>query len=137
MKSMRKILAIVLCLTMIAALFYSCSKDEKTVDNIQTKLIGTWTEKNTLFTDVLTLRENGEFSFQSHLSYCNGSGNYKYERTTKGAQYGGSNQEKTSYIDILILYFAGRGSETLKIVNVTNNILELTDQYDNEYHFKK
>jgi hypothetical protein len=87
---------------------------------------------------VLTLSENGEFSFQSHLSYMNGSGNYKYQVTTLPNYDPMQNTDgKTQNMEILILYYAAKGSETLKIVTLTDKKLEMTDRYDNVYHFTR
>ena len=132
--------AAIFCSIMMVLVLCSCSKEtEKSGDNIfetvPPRLYGTWTEKNNLFTDVLTLRENGEFTFQSHLTYCNGSGNFKYQRTTTPA--GQNNTSGVTFMDILILYYSGRSSETMKIVNLTDNKLEMTDRYDNVFHFRK
>ncbi len=142
MRSFQKTIVAIISCAMLAVLFNACNKDENTDGNIlditPPDLIGTWTEKNNLFTDVLTLRKNGEFTFQSHLDYCNGSGNYKFQRTVSGTpDFSSAGSTQQTNIDIIILYFAGRGSETLKIINLTKNKLELSDRYDNVYHFNK
>ena len=135
MKKIQKTLTAILFSTMLVAMFCSCNKSG---EGVQNKLIGTWTEKNSLFTDVLTLNENGEFTFQSHLSYMNGSGNYKYQVTTlPNYDPMQNNDGKTQNMEILILYYAAKGSETLKIVTLTDKKLEMTDRYDNVYHFTR
>ncbi|MBR0274362.1 MAG: hypothetical protein IJQ59_09810 [Bacteroidaceae bacterium] len=135
MKKIQKTLAAILFTTMMVALFSACNKSDEAGEN---KLVGTWTEKNTLFTDILTLKENGEFSFQSHLPFLNGSGNYKVQITTApNTDPLKPHNEDVQYMEILILNFSGRGSETLKIISLTSDKLELSDRYDNLFHFRK
>ena len=48
MKKIQKTLTAILFSTMLVAMFCSCNKSG---EGVQNKLIGTWTEKNSLFTE--------------------------------------------------------------------------------------
>ncbi len=69
-------LAAVLCCAITATVFTACEKDDEFET---TDFVGTWTDSNDLYTDVLTMNEDGTFRFRSHIPMYNDAGNYRYE----------------------------------------------------------
>ena len=114
-------LAAVLCCAITMMVFNSCSKDE---EEMKSELVGTWTEQNDLFTDVLILNEDDLFSFQSHIPNYNGSGNYAFEK--KGTVTG-----------LLILNYNNKEPRKLEILKLNGSTLEMSDRYGNTFHFRK
>ena len=121
MKKFLLVLAAVFCCAMAMTVFGSCSKDE-----VKSDLVGVWTEKNDLFTDVLTLNEDGLFNFQSHTPRYSGSGSYVYDFKLQGI-----------VVNFLTLHYTNKESQTLEIRKLNSNTLELTDRYGYVFHFKK
>ncbi|MBE6255855.1 MAG: hypothetical protein E7105_10180 [Prevotella sp.] len=134
-------LATVLCCLVTMVMFSACDKDLQEVKN---ELVGTWTEKNNLFTDILTFKEDGTFSFQSHIKRYNGSGTYSCNYITNqnpngalGNNGNNDNKNNVSTTRTLVLNFTDRGIETLEISKITSSKLEMTDRYGNTFHFSK
>lgn len=128
-KVLLTIAAVVCCAMTMSIMLTSCEESE---DKMLNKLIGTWTEKNDLFTDVLTLNEDNTFQFSSHLQNYNGSGYYVFERDHKGGIGSQSNVVAT-----ITLNYAGKSSSYLVIHNLTNSTLEVSDRFGNKFTFKK
>lgn len=129
---MKKILmkwAAVLCCVMITSVFTSCQKSE---EEMQNDLIGTWTESNNLFTDILKINADGSFSFKCHIAIYNGEGHYRYERTVKGGLDG-----RTTTADLLILNFGSKSSQTLEIQKLNSSTLEMTGGGSIAFHLRK
>jgi hypothetical protein len=129
---MKKILmkwAAVLCCVMITSVFTSCLKSE---EEMQNDLIGTWTESNNLFTDILKINADGSFSFKCHIAIYNGEGHYRYERTVKGGLDG-----RTTTADLLILNFGSKSSQTLEIQKLNSSTLEMTGGGSIAFHLRK
>ena len=129
---MKKILmkwAAVLCCVMIISVFTSCLKSE---EEMQNDLIGTWTESNNLFTDILKINADGSFSFKCHIAIYNGEGHYRYERTVKGGLDG-----RTTTADLLILNYGSRSSQTLEIQKLNSSTLEMTGGGSIAFHLRK
>ena len=128
MRHFVKTLVAVLCCLMIATVFTSCQKSE---DEMKSDLIGTWTESNKLFTDILKINEDGSFAFKCHVAVYNGEGHYRYERTGRTGIDG-----KKATLDLLILNYGSKSSQTLEIRKLNSSTLELAD-YGNTFHFSK
>ena len=129
---MKKILmkwAAVLCCVMITSVFTSCLKSE---EEMQNDLIGTWTESNNLFTDILKINADGSFSFKCHIAIYNGEGHYRYERTVKGGLDG-----RTTTADLLILNYGSKSSQTLEIQKLNSSTLEMTGGGSIAFHLRK
>ena len=129
---MKKILmkwAAVLCCVMITSVFTSCQKSE---EEMQNDLIGTWTESNNLFTDILKINADGSLSFKCHIAIYNGEGHYRYERTVKGGLDG-----RTTTADLLILNFGSKSSQTLEIQKLNSSTLEMTGGGSIAFHLRK
>ena len=129
---MKKILmkwAAVLCCVMITFVFTSCQKSE---EEMQNDLIGTWTESNNLFTDILKINADGSFSFKCHIAIYNGEGHYRYERTVKGGLDG-----RTTTADLLILNYGSKSSQTLEIQKLNSSTLEMTGGGSIAFHLRK
>ena len=129
---MKKILmkwAAVLCCVMITSVFTSCLKSE---EEMQNDLIGTWTESNNLFTDILKINADGSFSFKCHIAIYNGEGHYRYERTVKGGLDG-----RTTTADLLFLNFGSKSSQTLEIQKLNSSTLEMTGGGSIAFHLRK
>ena len=129
---MKKILmkwAAVLCCVMITSVFTSCLKSE---EEMQNDLIGTWTESNNLFTDILKINADGSFSFKGHIAIYNGEGHYRYERTVKGGLDG-----RTTTADLLILNYGSKSSQTLEIQKLNSSTLEMTGGGSIAFHLRK
>jgi len=122
-------LAAVLCCVMITSVFTSCLKSE---EEMQNDLVGTWTESNNLFTDILKINADGSFSFQCHIAIYNGNGHYRYERTAKGGLDG-----KHRTADLLILNFGSKSSQTLEIQKLNSSTLEMTGGGNIAFHLRK
>lgn len=122
-------LAAVLCCVMITSVFTSCLKSE---EEMQNDLIGTWTESNNLFTDILKINADGSFSFKCHIAIYNGEGHYRYERTVKGGLDG-----RTTTADLLILNFGSKSSQTLEIQKLNSSTLEMTGGGSIAFHLRK
>ena len=142
MKKILMTLAAVLCCLVTMIMVPACSKDNDA--EIKNDLVGTWTEKNSLFTDILTMKEDGTFTFQSHLQLYNGSGTYRSENVTHqepNVNYGSSGNNgytnNTTVVRTLILNYTGKGTELLDILKCTSSKLEMTDRYGNTFHFSK
>lgn len=88
---------------------------------MKSDLIGTWTESNKLFTDILTIKEDGSFVFKCHIAALNGEGHYRFERTGKMLKEG-----RTVTADLLILNYGSKASQTLEIVKLNSSTLELS-----------
>ena len=121
--------AAVLCCVMITSVFTSCLKSE---EEMQNDLIGTWTESNNLFTDILKINADGSFSFKCHIAIYNGEGHYRYERTVKGGLDG-----RTTTADLLILNFGSKSSQTLEIQKLNSSTLEMTGGGSIAFHLRK
>lgn len=129
MRNFIKTLVAVFCCLMITTVFTSCEKSE---EEMKSDLIGTWTESNNLFTDILVIKENGSFSFQCQSTPAyNGEGHYRYERASK-AGYEGNRVSA----DLLILNYGSRSSQTLEIKKLNSSTLELASGF-NTFHFSK
>lgn len=116
----------VLCCTMTMNVLTSCiSKDE-----IKSKLIGTWTEQNDLFTNVLTLDEEAHFTFQTHITELSGSGSYIYEYYDNGDKMVVASKR-------LILIYSGKARQSLQVHKLTGSTLQMSDSYGHTFHFKK
>ena len=118
MKKILLTLAAVLCCVMITSVFTSCQKSE---EEMQNDLIGTWTESNNLFTDILKINADGSFSFKCHIAIYNGEGHYRYERTVKGGLDG-----RTTTADLLILNYGSKSSQTLEIQKLNSSASHLS-----------
>ena len=129
MKKILLTLAAVLCCVMITSVFTSCQKSE---EEMQNDLIGTWTESNNLFTDILKINADGSFSFKCHIAIYNGEGHYRYERTVKGGLDG-----RTTTADLLILNFGSKSSQTLEIQKLNSSTLEMTGGGSIVFHLRK
>ena len=129
MKKILLTLAAVLCCVMITSVFTSCQKSE---EEMQNDLIGTWTESNNLFTDILKINADGSFSFKCHIAIYNGEGHYRYERTVKGGLDG-----RTTTADLLILNFGSKSSQTLEIQKLNSSTLEMTGGGSIAFHLRK
>lgn len=112
-----KTMVAVLCCLMIVTVFISCERSE---EEMKSDLIGTWTEANNLFIDILKINEDGSFSFKCHIAAFNGEGHYRFERTVKG-----KNNGKSVTADLLILNYGSKASQTLEIVKLNSSTLEL------------
>lgn len=128
MKNFIKTLAAVFCCLMVTMVVTSCQKSE---EEMKSDLIGTWTESNNLFTDILKINENGSFSFRCHIAAYNGEGHYRYERTSK-AGYEGQRVK----VDLLILNYGSKASQTLEITKLNSSTLELAAG-GNIFHLRK
>ena len=122
--------AAVLCCILTMTMFTACQKNE---EELQSILVGTWTEKNDLYNDVLTLNEDGTFtfqstarvpSFQSHANLYNGSGYYKHEFYLVSDIKQNSND---AFRGILHLNYGGKQAQDLRIRTLTSSTLELTN----------
>ena len=129
MKKILLTLAAVLCCVMITSVFTSCLKSE---EEMQNDLIGTWTESNNLFTDILKINADGSFSFKCHIAIYNGEGHYRYERTVKGGL-----DRRTTTADLLILNYGSKSSQTLEIQKLNSSTLELTGGGSIVFHLRK
>lgn len=129
MKKILLTLAAVLCCVMITSVFTSCLKSE---EEMQNDLIGTWTESNNLFTDILKINADGSFSFKCHIAIYNGEGHYRYERTVKGGLDG-----RTTTADLLILNYGSKSSQTLEIQKLNSSTLEMTGGGSIAFHLRK
>ena len=129
MKKILLTLAAVLCCVMITSVFTSCQKSE---EEMQNDLIGTWTESNNLFTDILKINADGSFSFKCHIAIYNGEGHYRYERTVKGGLDG-----RTTTADLLILNYGSKSSQTLEIQKLNSSTLEMTGGGSIAFHLRK
>ncbi len=130
MKKYLLTLSAVLCYClMITSVFTSCMKSE---EEMQSNLIGTWTESNNLFTDILKINADGSFSFKCHIAIYNGEGHYRYERTVKGGLDG-----RTTTADLLILNFGSKSSQTLEIQKLNSSTLEMTGGGSTAFHLRK
>lgn len=129
MKKILLTLAAVLCCVMITSVFTSCQKSE---EEMQNDLIGTWTESNNLFTDILKINADGSFSFKCHIAIYNGEGHYRYERTVKGGLDG-----RTAPADLLILNYGSKSSQTLEIQKLNSSTLEMTGGGSIAFHLRK
>ena len=128
MRHFVKTLVAVLCCLMIATVFTSCQKSE---DEMKSDLIGTWTESNKLFTDILRINEDGSFSFKCHVAVYNGEGHYRYERSSS---LGVNGVKRVA--DLLILNYGSKASQTLEIKKLNSSTLELAD-FSNTFHLSK
>ena len=128
MRNFIKTLAAVLCCLTIATVFTSCQKSE---EEMKSDLIGTWTEANTLFIDILKINEDGSFSFKCHIAAFNGNGHYRFERTAKQTYEG-----KRVTADLLILNYGSKASQTLEIIKLNSSTLELATG-GNTFHLRK
>ena len=134
-------LSAVLCCAVVTTVFIACQKSE---EEMQSQLVGTWTERNDLYTDVLTLNEDGSFSFrsdavpsmQSHANLYNGSGSYKFERIKSPNFHFGTNN-RDQYADFLHLIYSNKETQTLEIRKLSSSVLEMTDRYGYTFHFGK
>ena len=117
MRNFIKTLAAVLCCLMIAIVVTSCQKSE---EEMKSDLIGTWTEANTLFIDILKINEDGSFSFKCHIAAFNGEGHYRFEPSFKHTYEG-----RTVIANLLILNYGNKASQTLEIVKLNSSRLEL------------
>ena len=120
MKKMLFTLAAVLCCAMTIMMLHSCSKSE---EELKSELVGTWTEQNNLFTDILTLNEDGLFSFQSHISRYNGSGSYVFT--------------KRKSVGYITLNYNNKEPQVLEVRKLEGSTLELTDQYGNIFRLRR
>ncbi len=142
MKKMLMTLAAVLCCAMVTSVFTSCRESE---EEVQSKLVGTWTEKNDLYADELTLNEDGSFTFRSsavpsmraHANRYSGSGSYKLERKKSPNYNFDLNNYREQYTDILYLIYSNKDTQTLEIRKVTSSELEMSDRYGYTFHFGK
>ena len=76
-------------------------------------VVGTWKDENDAYTDILTLGEDEQFSFRSHLQSYNGSGFYKFESGYRQSVWGtGINDYSSEKVRMLFLHFSGRETET-------------------------
>ena len=123
-------LAAILCCAVTTTVFTSCQKSQ---EEMQIMLVGTWTEKNDLYNDVLTLNEDGTFTFQSkasgpnyqpHANLYNGSGSYKYEIYLASDITQNPNDALRG---ILHLIYSGKQTQTLRVRKLTDSTLELTN----------
>ena len=121
MKKIMMTLAAVFCCTMAMMVFNACQSEEE----MRSELVGTWTEKNDLFTDVLKLDEDGNFTFQSHIPLYSGTGSYILVRKRNGAA------------GRLTLNYLSKDSQFLVIQKLNSSTLELSDNYGNFFYFKK
>ena len=131
MKKIIMTLAAVLCCAM-TIVFNACQGPESQ-EEMQVKLVGTWTEKNDLYNDVLTLNEDGSFTFsstttlpnyQSHANLYNGSGSYKYEIYLASDITQNPND---AIRGILHLIYGGKQTQSLRVRKFTDSTLELTN----------
>ena len=129
MKKILLTLAAVLCCVMITSVFTSCLKSE---EEMQNDLIGTWTESNNLFTDILKINADGSFSFKCHIAIYNGEGHYRFERTVKAGL-----DVTTTTADLLILNFGSKSSQTLEIQKLNSSTLEMTGGGSIAFHLRK
>ena len=135
MKKILTTLASVLCCALAMTEFTSCIKTDEEVRN---ELVGTWKDENDAYTDILTLGEDEQFSFRSHLQSYNGSGFYKFESGYRQSVWGtGINDYRSEKVRMLFLHFSGRETETLEIKKINSNKLELVDRYGNVFRFQK
>ena len=135
MKKKLTTLAAVLCCLATIVLFPTCSKKDI---EFKSDLVGTWTEKNTLFTDILTMKEDGTFSFQSHMPVYNGTGYYRNEYITHEDPFSNKGVlDNANSVRTLILDYAGKGTELLEIRKITSSRLDMEDRYGNAFHFSK
>lgn len=121
--------AVLCCCLMITSVFTSCQKSE---EEMQSNLVGTWTESNNLFTDILKINADGSFSFKCHIAIYNGEGHYRYERTVKGGFDG-----KQLTADLLILNYGSKASQTLEIQKLNSSTLEMTSGGRISFHLRK
>ena len=114
--------AAIFCCTMTTTVLTACRESE---EELQAKLVGTWTERNDLYNDVLTLNEDATFTFrstatapnyQSHANLYNGSGSYKYE-----------------------FYLASdiKQNQDLRVRKLTNSKLEMTNYNGDIFRFSR
>ena len=134
-------LAAILCCAVAATVFTSCHKNEE--EDVQAKLVGTWTEKNDLYNDVLTLNEDGTFTYrstssvpnyQSHANLYNGSGTYKYEISMSSNINQNLNE---AIMAILHLYYGGKGAQQLRVRKLTDSTLEMTNYNGDIFRFSR
>ena len=133
----------VLCCAVMTSVFIACRESE---EEVQSKLMGTWTEKNDLYTDVLTLNEDGSFSFRSdaipsmksHANLYSGSGSYKFERIkSPNYNFNLNTYNRELYADYLHLIYSNKETQTLEIRNLSSSELEMSDRYGYTFHFTK
>ena len=145
MKKILMTLAAVLCCAMMTSIFTACNKSN---DDMGVLIVGTWTEKNDLFTDILTLNEDGSFVFQStavpnmqsHANLYNGSGNYHFDVVLQIPDNNSliSNFDNRSIATgLLYLYYGGKETQKLEIRKLESSTLEMTDRYGHIFHFSK
>ena len=140
---MKKIImtwAAVLCCAVTSTVFTACQQSQ---ENLENKLVGTWTEKNDLFNDVLTLNEDGTFTFrstatvpnyQSHANLYNGSGYYKYEIYMSSDITQNLND---AFRGILYLNYGNKAAQKLQVRKLTNSALELTNSNGDILRFSR
>lgn len=140
---MKKIImtwAAVLCCAVTSTVFTACQQSQ---ENLENKLVGTWTEKNDLFNDVLTLNEDGTFTFisratapnyQSHANLYSGSGYYKYEIYMSSDITQNLND---AFRGILHLNYANKAAQNLQVRKLTSSTLELTNNNGDILRFSR
>ena len=131
-KELSRLVHAVLCVVVLCMVMSLSSCESE--DEMRSKLIGTWTEKNDLFTDELTLDEEGYFQFTSHVTRYTGSGQYvyMYRENTSGSV------GKGKVVNILTLNYRTKAeSMTLDIKKLTNSTLQMTDRFGNTFKFTK
>ena len=142
MKKIYLTLAVFLCCLVTTLVFTACAES---VEEMQAKLVGTWTEQNNLYSDVLTLNDNGSFTFtstvsdpnyQSHANLYNGSGNYKYE-VLVASNTNISNNNNDAVMGVLYLNYGGKAAQNLRVRKLTSSTLEMTNYNGDIFRFSK
>ena len=133
-------LAAALSCAMTTIVFTACQRSEEDTQNL---LLGTWTEKNDLYNDVLTLNEDGTFTFrsnamvpnyQSHANLYNGSGYYKHEIIMpSNIKY----DQIPDFKSILHLNYGGKQAQKLEIRKLSSSKLEMTNYNGDIFHFER
>ena len=132
--------AAIFCCTMTTTVLTACRESE---EELQAKLVGTWTERNDLYNDVLTLNEDATFTFrstatapnyQSHANLYNGSGSYKYELYLASDIKQNPNEV---FKGILHLIYGGKQTQDLRVRKLTNSKLEMTNYNGDIFRFSR
>ena len=141
MKKILTTLAAGLCCAMTTTVFTACQRSEEETQNM---LVGTWTEKNDLYKDVLTLNEDGTFTFQStalspsaqaHANLYNGAGYYKNEVLIPSNI--NLNQLAPNIKSLLHLNYGGKQAQKLEIRKLNNSTLEMTNYNGDIFRFSR
>ena len=131
---MKKILmkwAAVLCCVMITSVFTSCLKSE---EEMQNDLIGTWTESNNLFTDILKINADGSFSFKCHIAIYNGVQGYAQKQYLRLVSYTPGAQQQTASPSVYAALTTGsQGTEVSALQGALKELGFYTSSVDGQY----